>query len=199
MRYNKTVFMTLGLLSLILSGCSFNSYQAPKDVDLIPVSQEAAKNLLTKSKKNLPKNSLVVVSSFVNVDQLKQTSSFGRIVSSQIASAFFNSGYRIKAMELPTELFVQSNSGFLQLSSEARAALKSHGASALVVGVFAPGRRTAYVTTRMIDIDTLEVISSTDFSVPMGVDAKVLLKSRTTGSHLTEAQKNRIKEDLRKD
>ena len=186
MRYNKPVFITLVLFSLILSGCSMNRYNPPKDVDLIPVSQEAVKNLLSKSKKTLPKDSLIVISSFVNVDQLKQTSSFGRIVSSQMASAFFNSGYQIKAMELPTELFVQSNNGFLQLSPEAAEALKSQGASALVVGVFAPARRTAYATVRMIDIDTQRVISSTDFSVPMGVDAKVLLRSRKTGSKMTE-------------
>ncbi len=186
MIYNKIVFITLVLLSFILTGCSFNRYNEPKDVDLIPVSQKAAKNLLSNSKKALPKDSLIVISSFVNVDELKMTSSFGRIVSSQIASAFFNSGYRIKAIELPTELFVQSNSGFLQLSPEAKSALKSHGASALVVGVFAPGRRTAYVNIKMVDIDTQEVISSTDFSVPMGADAKVLLQSRKTDSRMSE-------------
>ena len=186
MKYNKAVFLILVLLSLILSGCSLNRYSTPKDIDLIPVSQEATKNLLTKSKKIPPKNSLIVISSFVNVDKLKETSSFGRIVSSQIASAFFNSGYQIKAMELPTELFVQSNNGFLQLSPEAKSELKRQGASALVVGVFAPASRTAYVTARMIDIDTQKVISSTDFSVPMGVDAKVLLKSRKTGTTMTK-------------
>lgn len=185
MRYNKTVFLTLVLLSIILSGCGFNRYQQPKDVDLIPVSQEAVKNLLANSNKALPKNSLIVVSSFVNVDELKQTSSFGRIVSSQVASAFFNSGYRIRGMELPTEMFIQANSGFLQLSSKTKSVLKNHGASALVVGSFAPGRRTAYVTIRMLDIDTHEVMSVTDFSVPMGQDTQVLLKSRRTGSEMT--------------
>lgn len=186
MRYNKIVLVTLVLLSLVLSGCSFNRYDVPKDVDLIPLSQEAVKNLLANSNKTPPKNSMVVISSFVNVDKLKDTSSFGRIVSSQIASAFFNSGYRIKAMELPTELFIQSNNGFIQLSPEARSALKSRGASTLVAGVFAPGSVTAYVTIRMIDIDSQEVISSTDFSVPMGIDARVLLRSRKTGTKMTE-------------
>ena len=186
MRYNKAVLITLVLLSFILSGCSFNRYAIPEDVDLIPLSQQAVKNLLTKSKNIPAKGSMIVISSFVNVNKLKETSSFGRIVSSQMASAFFNSGYRIRAMELPTELCVQSNNGFLQLSPEARSALKKQGASALVVGVFAPGSRTAYVTVRMLDIDNQEVISSTDFSVPMGMDAQVLLRSKKTGSKLTE-------------
>ena len=188
MKCNKTVFIILVLFSIILSGCSSNPYQVPDDVDLITVSQEAVKNLLVNNRKTLPKNSLVVVSSFVNVNDLKQTSSFGRIISSQVASAFFNSGYRIKGMELPTELFVQSNNGFLQISSETTSVLKSFDASTLVVGIFAPGRTTAYVTLRMLDIDTGEVISTTDFSVPMGIDAKVLLRSTTTGTRFKEEE-----------
>jgi len=47
------------------------------------------------------------------------------------------------------------------------------------------GRRTAYVTIRMLDIDTNDVISVTDFSVPMGQDAQVLLKSRRTGTEMS--------------
>ncbi len=186
MNIKKTRLLAFILLGIIISGCSMNRYEVPDDVDLIPVSHKAAQELLNKSKKTLPKNSLVVVSSFVNVDELKQTSSFGRIVASQIATAFFNSGYQIKSIELPTEFFVQSIDGFVQLSPETRAALEKQGASALIVGVFAPARNTAYVTARMIDVDSKKIISSTDFAVPMGMDARVLLKSRKAGSSMVD-------------
>lgn len=181
MRYDKKILIICALFSIVLSACTSNRYQEPKDIDLIPVSQQAAQELLAQSVKVLPKNSLVVVSSFVNVNDLKQTSAFGRIASSQIASAIFKSGYRIRSMELSTEDFIQTNSGFHKLSEEAKAALKNQGASALIVGVFAPGRKTAYVNVRMVHLLENEVIASTDFSVPMGADAKVLLKSRTSG------------------
>lgn len=185
MRHNKIVFITIMLLNFILSGCiNNNRYVVPDDVDLIPVSQKAAKDLLANKTRPLPKENLIVVSSLVNVDDLKQTSSFGRIVSSQISSAFFNAGYRIKSMELPTDAFIKSNNGFLQLTDNARSEIKKQGASTLVAGIFAPGRVTAYVTIRMIDIDSREVISSTDFSVPMGQDTRELLRSRTTGTNI---------------
>lgn len=171
------------LISFILSGCS-QRYVGPQDVDLIPVSQKAAKDLLANSNRALSKDNLIVVSTFVNVDDLQQTSAFGRIVSSQIASAFFKSGYRIRSMELPTDAFVKSDNGFLQLTENARSEIKKQGASTLVAGIFAPGRVTAYVTIRMIDIDSREVISSTDFSVPMGQDTRQLLRSRATGSNI---------------
>jgi len=183
---NKLVLMVLVAFSFIMVGCTTNRYQEPKDVDLIPVSQKAAQDLLTQSKNVLPKGSLVVVSSFVNVNDLNATSAFGRISSSQIASAIFKAGYRIRGMELSTEDFIQTNSGFHKLSAEAKTALKEQGAAALVVGVFAPGRKTAYVNVRMVDLNAQEVIASTDFLVPMGADAKVLLKSRKSGANKPE-------------
>jgi len=182
MGYNKIGFIALVLFSFILSGCSINRYQEPDDIDLIPVSQKAAKDLLYNGRFSLPKNSMVVISSFVNVNDLEQTSAFGRIVASQIGSAIFKSGYHIRSMELSTDKFVKTNSGFYQLTAEAKAALKSQGASALVFGVFAPGKKTAYVNVRMVDLNSQNVMASTDFMVPMGADAKILLKSRKTGS-----------------
>lgn len=178
------VTFTLILAVTLLAGCSTNRqlYQEPKDVDLIQLSHDATDKLLKQSSKPLPSGSMVVVSTLVNVDELNQTASFGRIVSAQIASAFNNAGYRIRAMELPTELFIREESGIVHLSDETKSVLKANNAAALVVGVFAPGRRTAYVSIRMVDVASETVISTTDFSVPMGPDAKVLLKPRATGS-----------------
>lgn len=177
------VSFTLLMAVTLLGGCASNRYpEDPKDVDLIEVSYKATAALLSQTKMPLPPNSMIVVSTFVNVDELDQTAAFGRIVSSQIASAFNNSGYRIRAMELPTELFVKEDRGMLKLSDETKSALKGTEAAALVVGVFAPGKRSAYVSLRMLDVDSETVISTTDFVVPMGPDAKVLLQPRIAGS-----------------
>lgn len=177
----KRLAVTFTLLAAVtlLGGCATQRYQEdPKDVDLIEVSYKATTALLTQTKKPLQPNSMVLVSTFVNVDELAQTESFGRILSSQIASAFNNAGYRIRPIELPTEIFVKEDRGLLKLSDETRRVLKATDASALVVGVFAPGKRTAYVSLRMVDVESETVIATTDFSVPMGPDAKVLLQPR---------------------
>ncbi|MCP3869774.1 MAG: hypothetical protein GY703_17105 [Gammaproteobacteria bacterium] len=178
------VTFTLILALAVLAGCTTTQprYQEPEDVDLIQMSFDATAKLIKLSRKPLPIDSMVVVSTFVNVDELGQTASFGRIVSAQIASAFNRAGYRIRAMELPTDLFIREESGMVHLSDETKRVLRANDASALIVGVFAPGRRTAYVSIRMVDIASETVISTADFSVPMGPDAKVLLKPRPTGS-----------------
>ncbi len=80
------------------------------------------------------------------------------------------------------DLFVMQQAGTLHLSDEARAMLKYYHAAALVGGVYAPGNKNTYVSLRIVDVNTKNVISSTNFSVPMGPDAKKLLESRAVGS-----------------
>ena len=177
----KVVVFTLALLVPLLNACTLY-YQKPiEDVDLVEVSYDSVETLLSQMSQPIAKGSLIVVSTLVNVNDLNQTSAFGRIVSDQIGSAFNNSGYLIKGMEMPTANFVKQDGGFLQLTEETKKNLKHHNVSALVVGVFAAGIESAYVSLRVVDTESMNVISSTDFSVPMGPDARVLLKSRQTG------------------
>ena len=179
--YNKATIFILIFITISLSGC-LNNYRKPiEDVNLVEVSYDAVDTLLKQLSQPIPKDSLIIVSTLVNVDDLNQTSAFGRILSDQIASAFNNSGYRIRGMEMPTEDFVKEGGGMLHMSNETKKTLRKHRASALVVGVFAAGRVSAYVSLRIVDVNSRNIISSTDFSVPMGPDARVLLKLKQTG------------------
>lgn len=176
----KTTLTFLCLMAVLLAGCSRYYYwdNEPDDKNLVDVSYDAVDNLLQNLKKPLPAGSVVVINSLVNVDDLSQSFSFGRILSDQISSAFHRSGYRIVGMELPTEIFAKNDSGILYLADETKQALNETGASALVIGVFAPGKRNAYVSLKVYDIASENVISSNDFSVPMGPDTKKLLKPK---------------------
>ncbi|WP_305908510.1 FlgO family outer membrane protein [Methylomarinum sp. Ch1-1] len=177
--WNKQIIIILALSLLGLSGCNrYYRYDEPEDANLVDVSYSAVDQLLLNLKQPLPENSLVVINSLVNVDDLSQEFSFGRILSEQLSSAFHRSGYRIVGMELPTEIFEKNENGILHLAEETKQGLDEVGASALVVGVFAPGKRNAYVSLKVFDIASQNIISSTDLSVPMGPDAKVLLKPK---------------------
>lgn len=178
-----TLAFALILVVTLLGGCITWPNQVAKDVDLIEQSYEATQTLLKQTKKPLPNNSLVVISPFNSVDESGQTTPFGRIVSYQIASAFNNAGYRIRTIDLPTNLFIKKEDGIVQLSDKTKSALTINDAAALVVGVYAAGRNTAYVSIQMIDVASEMIISTTDFSVSMGPDAKVLLKPSPESSH----------------
>jgi hypothetical protein len=177
---NMSLFI---IIMLTFNGCSLNRYKEVKDTDWVGVSYDAANTLQQQMSRPLPKNSLIVVSTLLNVDDLKQTSSFGRIVANQIASAFHNAGYRIIGMEMPIDLFTMEEGGALHLTDEVKAMLRQYNPAALVGGVYAPGKRTGYVSLRIVDLNDRTIISSTDLSIPMGPDAKLLLESKEVGSN----------------
>ncbi len=182
---NKARVFFILLLILMLGGCSSRYHGMVRDADLVEVSYDAVADLQNRLTRKLPKHSLIVVSTLLNVDNLNKTSAFGRIISEQIASAFHESGHQIIGMELPIDLFSMQENGGLALSDETQKQLVRRKASVLVGGVYAPGRKNTYISVRMIDLVTKTIISSTDFSVPMGPDAKLLTQPRDVGSAKT--------------
>jgi len=169
------LFASALLTTTLLGGCTPNYYHSTvEDDNLVEVSYEAIEQLRLNLKQPLPRGSLVVINSLVNVDDLGQTLPFGRIVSDQLSSAMHQAGYRVMGMELPTEIFAKSEAGILELPEKTKAALKDAHADALVIGTYAAGRQNVYVSLRVVEIATQNIISSTDYSIPMGPDAKRL-------------------------
>jgi len=174
----QKIFCLIILTLLVSTGCNRYYASGPDDENLIEVSYDAVENLLIDLKQPLPAGSLIVINSLVNVDNLSQSFSFGRIMSDQISSAFHKAGFRVMGMELPTEIFVKNDAGILNLSDTTKEALNNEGAKALVIGSFAPGRHNVYVSLRIVEIDDQNLIATSDFTVPIGPDARRLLLSK---------------------
>lgn len=166
-----------------LCGCSstfrFIKTQSYLNTDLIEASYDASEILEDELSEKIPKGSLIVVSTLLNVKKNpNETSSFGRIISDQIATSLHKAGYQIIALNLPIDLFEMEEKGELELSDENKALLKKYKAAVMVGGVYAPGKQTAYVSLRAVDRFSKHVIASTDFSVTLGPDVKNLLKTK---------------------
>ena len=181
----KATILMSALLMVTLSGCGstfrFFKTQSYLNTDLIEASHDATEELKENFTRKMPKNTLIVVSTLLNVKNLKETSAFGRIISNQIATDLHESGYEIIGMDLPADLFMMKDDGGLQLSEEDQAILRKYKSVILVGGVYAPGKQNAYVTLRAVDRFTKRVIASTDFSVVLGPDVKTLLKAKDVG------------------
>ncbi len=176
------------LLAASLSGCGmFRNYEV-KDANLVDVSYDAVDELQQRLTRKIPKNSLIIVTTLLNVDNLNKTSAFGRIVSDQIASAFHKAGYQIVGMELPIDLFVMKEDGTLLLPEDTKKMLKRYYSGVIVGGVYAPGKKNSYVSLRVIETATKSLISSADFSIPMGPDAKMLMTPIEVGSPGTRGE-----------
>lgn len=141
---------------------------------------KAADSLLNKVQPKLPKNSPILVASFVNIDDLDDSSTFGRVVSEQFASRFKQRNYTTIEMKLRTNVFIRAGSGEFLLSRELVEISTKHRAQAVVVGTYAVASKKVYLTARIINVSDGCVLSSYDYDIPITNDVfKMLLKGKS--------------------
>ena len=181
----KSTILISALLIATLSGCGstfrFFKAQSYLNTDLIEASHDATDELEDKFTRKMEKDTLIVVSTLLNVKNLKETSAFGRIISNQIATSLHESGYQIIGMDLPADVFMMTESGGLELPDKDQAILRKYKAVIMVGGVYAAGKQHVYVSLRAVDRFTKQMVASTDFPVILGPDVKMLLKNKDEG------------------
>lgn len=152
----------------------------PPDEDMVLTTRGAARLLLNSMRRGLPADEPILVASFVNIDDVTQSSTFGRIVAEQIASNVAQQGYKIVEMKLRQEgVFIKERKGEFLLSRELQAISAAHEASAVLVGTYAVAEDLVYVTARLVLVEDSSVIAATDFSLPVGPNVHRLLLQKS--------------------
>lgn len=140
---------------------------------------KAVDYLIAKSPKDILKTGPLLVASFVNVDNLNESSTFGRMVSEQISSRFKQLGYTSIELELRTSIFIKEGSGEFLLSRELSDISTKHNANAMVVGTYAVASDRVYLTVRIVNAVDSTILASYDYNIPMTRDVvKMLLQGR---------------------
>lgn len=168
-------------LAIFLAGCeglpSANSRPEPVKADIVGTSHEAADILLQRSAGKLDPAKSIIAATFVNIDNLDKASSFGRIVSEQVASRFSEQGYSVVEMLLRNNVYIKQRQGEFLLSRELRSISSEHNAQAVIVGTYALGRKNVYVTARLIRSKDSIILASYDYSLPLDHDVSFMLKN----------------------
>ena len=178
---------------LLTKAGSFGLFSGVKDADLISVTHQAADSMIKSIKESdgenvssmlkdtvnsLARGGTVIAASFVNIDNLEESSSFGRIVSRQMATQFSARGYHVIELLLRKNVYIESKSGEFLLSRELSNIGAEYNAHALLVGTYAVGSKSVYVTARLVDAKSSIVIASSDFDVPLGPNTQTLISSK---------------------
>ncbi len=179
----KQILISL-LLVILIAGCSIFS----KDYNLITTSYKATDKLL-KGVKDIhhlePRSNgsytkqPILVTSFVSIDNVQQSSTLGRVIGEQIGSRLAQRGYKVIEMKMRTSnVFVQERTGELLLSRELREISFQHDAYAVVVGTYGAGKESIYVTAKLIRAKDSVILSSYDYYMPIGPDTKRMLQKK---------------------
>ena len=121
----------------------------------------------------------LVVASFVSVNNLEESSSFGRMLSEQIASRLSQRGLKVIELKLRQDsIFIQEGNGEFLLSRDIRELSKTYNAAAVVVGTYAEGVDRLYVSARILRPADNLIISTYDVGILMNPVAMSILLNR---------------------
>lgn len=113
----------------------------------------------------------IAIATFVDVDNLYGSSTFGRILTEQLMSELAMRGYNVIELRQSTALQIMSNEGEFALSRELELIQQEQTVAGLVVGTYAASPVRVYVNARIVDPKTALVISAG--SIEMEKDSEI--------------------------
>ena len=167
---NKRIFMII-IAVVFLTGCEYRTAETPQprkwNGNVVHASYQITDTLETNLKAPISQEAPIIIASFVDINDLKKSSPFGRIMAEQIGSRLSQKGYKIIEMKLRQKsIFVDAeNKGEFLLSRNLQDISNNHSASAVVVGTYAQGYERVYVTVRIINPKNSIILASCDYEM----------------------------------
>jgi len=129
--------------------------EQPKEQNLRTETIEAVDELLNNCINTLSKARPIIVASLVSVDNIHQSSTFGRMSAEIIANRFSQLGYPVKELKMnQNQIYIKRNEGEFILSRDIQDIATKHDVQAVVVGTYAVGSagyRDIHVCLKIVD------------------------------------------------
>ncbi len=172
-------FYRLGLvfLMVLLSGCALDrSRTEPPPPTLNSLIDDAAQRMLADYPE-LTRFTPMIAATFVDIDYLQRSSTFGRMSSELFASALSRSGMQVREVKMRDSLFIEESIGELILSREVQRLMSTHDARSILMGTYAAGQHSLYVSVRVVRASDAMVLGTADLHIPMDNNLRTLLGS----------------------
>ncbi len=174
------IFCTL-IFALLFNGCvASNQTDLTHSIkyDMTNINYKAAEKLLLDAK--LPLESAVIMATVVNIDDIENSSTLGRLISEQMSARFIQAKMNVIEMKFRENVYIKQNTGELMLTREIGKIAKTHSANAIIVGTYAVANSAVYVNIKIINPSTNVAIAATDYVLPMNRDVEDMIgrKSR---------------------
>ncbi len=169
------IFICFIFVILFNNGCSsFNGTRLEgllgADTNLIKLSYTIADHLAERAMPPLVPHHPdmpVLVTTFVDNNDLRQTSRFGRVIQEHLASRLVQLGYTVREMKLANTLHIEEKSGETILSRDLSRLSEALSAQAILAGTISRTNRTLYISARLISPVNNNIIATDDFQLYM--------------------------------
>ncbi len=124
----------------------------------------------------------IVVATAVDVDDLNNSSTFGRLASQLVSSRLSQRGYLVRDVTYTGALTVTPETGEMVLSREASKIAAEADAQAVAAGAYAVGGEKIYLNIRLLNAVDGRVISAADLVIPLDPDTHRLVATGRNGA-----------------
>jgi len=181
MMFKIPLYCLLLTLLMMLTAC-FQQVQRVK-TNQEPYSQiiktsYAATDVLADilKKREFDADGSIIAASLVNINNLKESCSLGRIVSEQMVGRLAQHGFKVIEMKLRQDsVFIKQNEGEFLLTRELQNISENHHAGAVLVGTYAVSKYVVFISVRIVQTSTNTVIASYDYQLPLDFITKSLI------------------------
>ncbi len=101
----------------------------------------------------------IILTSMVNLDNLYETSAFGRTMTESLSTCLFRYGFRVAEVRKAPSVFIRDKEGELLLSRDTSLIAKSQKVQSIVTGTYSLTPSTVIINVRLLDAGSQEVLS----------------------------------------
>ena len=182
---NKVLALSAAAL-FALAGCATEAPRANNDPTyeqaatdpFLGANYDAADKLLWRINYDHYANAPILVATFANLNDLTQSSAFGRAVAEQFVTRLVVQNYNVKELKLRENVFVQEGTGELMLSREVKDIARSHSAAMVLVGTYTPAANMVYVNTKLVRAEDGRILGAYDYTMPVNRNIRRLLQTQ---------------------
>lgn len=142
------------------------------NAQMIFLTDQLERNVERKSLENT-----FIVTSFINLNRLNETTSFGRLVAEDVIHELQVRKWKVFEVRLTKDVIV-NESGEFSLSRDVRKIREQYKVGGIVTGTYSVAGNHVVVNARVIDIGSGVVVSSAQIHLPVNAFTEELLFSR---------------------
>lgn len=147
-----------------------------EDSDIIAASYTATDTLLNQALPKINPNSRLLITTVANIDNLDDSSSLGRLIGEHLSARVAQLGFKAIEIKFQHSITTIAETGEFILTRELREMPETQNADAVIAGTYAVGQSTVYITLKLLDYRTSQVLSSYAYTLPIGPNTHALLK-----------------------
>ncbi len=165
------------LISMLLTACG--QARAPRALsaaspDFFGIGDNLARQLIN-NRRSLNTNETLIFTTIVNLNNLDQTSKFGRALSESLATSLFQYGFHVIELRKAGAIMVKDKTGELILSRESKELGKEQKADAIVAGTYSLTPKSIIINIKLLAAGTQEVLSVAGMELNRSLNINYLL------------------------